>query len=432
MSSKKNHDLEKNLADEKQRFGIRKFSVGVASVLLGTSLMFGAGSQVAHADTNSDGNGSGDANSTDTSASDVHNRNAQATTNNYTTQSKVKAQENKTSNDKSSTGKDTTSATNSTEGNVASTREINNKKTESLKKKVDDSSLTTHENNQVQKDPSDKATATINNSAQDSKETTTLNLQSVQPVAKSALKEYKAVTPAKQVSAILNIYDYDDVDPQTPKAQNGNDVAFTYTGKFTDGLSIKDAIQAQIDADTQKQLAYKDQGTAIVPDKDGNPTEIGVSPVVSAPFSDNDLGGYYFRDKTIDTYQHDQQTQLVDAYNKWMDYKKAHFALAGYKLADQDEQAINLDDPIEDGKTYNIYVNHQISVVNVYHWTELKRTVEFKYYYKQNDKNDQAADSVTKNGYYNDGKFNQAQPKQFINATGKPVFSNLPKKIVIS
>ncbi|WP_367400696.1 YSIRK-type signal peptide-containing protein, partial [Lactobacillus intestinalis] len=30
MSSKKNHNLEKNLADEKQRFGIRKFSVGVA------------------------------------------------------------------------------------------------------------------------------------------------------------------------------------------------------------------------------------------------------------------------------------------------------------------------------------------------------------------------------------------------------------------
>lgn len=406
MSSKKNHDLEKNLADEKQRFGIRKFSVGVASVLLGTSLMFGAGSQVAHADTNSDGNGSGDANSTDTSASDVHNQNAQATTNNYTTQSKVKAQENKTSNDKSSTGdekatgetkiaqevgtskaddqtasKDTTSATNSTEGKVASTREIN-KKIESLEKKVDDSSLTTHENNQVQKDQSDKVTATINKSAQDSKETTTLNLQSAQPVAKSALKESKAVTPAKQVSAILNIYDYDDVDPQTPKAQNGNDVAFTYTGKFTDGLSIKDAIQAQIDADTQKQLAYKDQGTAIVPDKDGLPTEIGVSPVVSAPFNDNDLGGYFFRDKTTTTYQQNNQTQLVDAYNKWMDYKKAHFALAGYKLADQDEQAINLDDPIEDGKTYNIYVNHQISVVNVYHWTELKRTVEFKYYYK--------------------------------------------------
>ena len=255
-----------------------------------------------------------------------------------------------------------------------------------------------------------------------------MNLQSAQPVAKSALKESKAVTPAKQVSAILNIYDYDDVDPQTPKAQNGNDVAFTYTGKFTDGLSIKDAIQAQIDADTQKQLAYKDQGTAIVPDKDGNPTEIGVSPVVSAPFSDNDLGGYHFRDTTTHTYQQNQQTQLVDAYNKWLNYKEQNFALAGYKLADQDEQAINLDDPIEDGKTYNIYVNHQISVVNVYHWTELKRTVEFKYYYKQNDKNDQAADSVTKNGYYNDGKFNQEQPKQFINATGEPVFSNLPKK----
>ncbi|WP_297951451.1 MucBP domain-containing protein [uncultured Lactobacillus sp.] len=205
-------------------------------------------------------------------------------------------------------------------------------------------------------------------------------------------------------------------------------MAFTYNGTFTDGLSIKDAIQAQIDADTQKQLAYKDQGTAIIPDKDGLPTEIGVSPVISAPFSDNDLGGYFFRDKTTDTYRQNKQTQLVDAYNKWRNYKKAHFALAGYKLVDQDEQAINLDDPIEDGKTYNIYVNHQLSVVNVYHWTELKRTVEFKYYYKQDDKNAQAADSVTKNGYYNDGKYNQTQPEQFVNTAGKPVFSNLPKK----
>ena len=428
MTSKKNRNLTRNLADEKQRFGIRKFSVGVASVLLGTSLMFGANTQIAHADSENGG-----INSSTETTSEVQSKSENDAANTANVQNEAKATENKVETSNTENQSDKADAVdqskNSSEDQSTTKQEINNKKTELLEKKVDDSSLTTHENNQVQKDQSDKVTATINKSAQDSKETTTLNLQSAQPVAKSALKESKALTPAKQVSAILNIYDYDDVDPQTPKAQNGNDVAFTYTGKFTDGLSIKDAIQAQIDADTQKQLAYKDQGTAIVPDKDGNPTEIGVSPVVSAPFSDNDLGGYYFRDKTIDTYQHDQQTQLVDAYNKWMDYKKAHFALAGYKLADQDEQAaINLDDPIEDGKTYNIYVNHQISIVNVYHWTELKRTVEFKYYYKQNDKNDQAADSVTKNGYYNDGKFNQAQPKQFINATGEPVFSNLPKK----
>ncbi len=428
MTSKKNRNLTRNLADEKQRFGIRKFSVGVASVLLGTSLMFGANTQIAHADSENGG-----INSSTETTSEVQSKSENDAANTANVQNEAKATENKVETSNTENQSDKADAVdqskNSSEDQSTTKQEINNKKTELLEKKVDDSSLTTHENNQVQKDQSDKVTATINKSAQDSKETTTLNLQSAQPVAKSALKESKALTPAKQVSAILNIYDYDDVDPQTPKAQNGNDVAFTYTGKFTDGLSIKDAIQAQIDADTQKQLAYKDQGTAIVPDKDGNPTEIGVSPVVSAPFSDNDLGGYYFRDKTIDTYQHDQQTQLDDAYNKWMDYKKAHFALAGYKLADQDEQAaINLDDPIEDGKTYNIYVNHQISIVNVYHWTELKRTVEFKYYYKQNDKNDQAADSVTKNGYYNDGKFNQAQPKQFINATGEPVFSNLPKK----
>ena len=425
MSSKKNHNLEKNLADEKQRFGIRKFSVGVASVLLGTSLMFGTNTQIAHADSENGG-----VNSTTETTSEVQSKseNDAANTSNVKNEAKATENEVETSNteNQSANAGAVDQSKNSSEKQSALSQESNNKKTESLEKKADDSSLTIEKSTQLQNDQSDKATEDTKKN-EDSKDTT-LNLQSAQHVTKSALKESKAVTPAKQVSAILNIYDYGDIDPQTPNANQANDVAFTYNGTFTDGLSIKDAIQAQIDADTQKQLAYKDQGTAIIPDKDGLPTEIGVSPVISAPFSDNDLGGYFFRDKTTNRYRQNQQTQLVDAYNKWLDYKQAHFALAGYKLADQDEQAINLDDPIEDGKTYNIYVNHQLSVVNVYHWAELKRTVEFKYYYKQDDKNTQAADSVTKNGYYNDGKYNQTQPKQFINEMGEPVFSNLPKK----
>ncbi|WP_282805717.1 MucBP domain-containing protein [Lactobacillus isalae] len=397
MLSKRNQDLNKNLADEKQRFSIRKFNVGAASVLLGTSLMLGVSTQVAHADSNVNDNSIATIN-----ASNADNQDKQVTTSNHTAQDNVNFEANKTS---ESNVDDTQTSKDSTEDKIASTQE----------------------SNQVQKDQSNNVTATTNKSAQDSKETTTLNLQSAQPVVASALKESKVAEPTKQVTATLNIYDYDDTDLKTPDVNRGEGVAFTYTGKFTDGLSIRDAIQAQIDQDTQKQLAYKDQGTAIVPDKAGLPTEIGVSPVVYSSFSDNTLGGYHFRYETTPEYTKDLQTQLVDQYNKWLDYKKAHFALAGYKLADQDEQAINLDDPIEAGKTYNIYVNHQISVVNIYHWTELKRTVEFKYYYKQDDKNDQAADSVTKNGYYNDGKYNQAQPKQFINHTGEPVFSNLPK-----
>ncbi|MDE7055697.1 MAG: YSIRK-type signal peptide-containing protein, partial [Lactobacillus sp.] len=457
MSSKRNRNFEKNLADEKQRFGIRKFSVGVASVLLGTSLMFGTGSQVAHADSNVDGNG--DTDSTDTSASDVHEQNKQVTTNDYTTQSKVKDQEKGNAEDTKATPEtkanevETSKAEdqsaqeakvdqskNSSEDKSTSTQESNNKKTESLEKKADDSSLTTQESNQVQKDQSNNVTATTNKSAQVSKETTTLNLQSAQPVVASALKESKAAEPTKQVTATLNIYDYKANDPKTPNVNKGNGVAFTYTGKFTDGLSIKDAIQAQIDADTQKQLAYKDQGIAIVPDKDGLPTAIGVSPVIYGDFRDDDIGGYAFRDGLErpdgsyyfnDTYTKDKSAKLVDDYNKWFDYKKANFALAGYKLADQDEQAINLDDPIEDGKTYNIYVNHQRSVVNVYHWNELKRTVEFKYYYNQNDKNATAADSITKNGYYNDGKYNSTQTSltHLIDNSLVPQFSNLPSTV---
>ncbi|WP_225432287.1 YSIRK-type signal peptide-containing protein [Limosilactobacillus reuteri] len=364
MSKNNAQEYVRKMEPQRQRFGLRKLSVGVASVLLGTTFMVGG--TVAHADSTP----------APTVATSGESQNA----------------------------------------DQQAANEVNEKATAS------------------------ESVSTNTVSQNDSQSKSALGSQtsgSQQPVITNQLKESKAAEPIKQVTATINIYDYDDVDPQTPNAQNGNDVAFTYNGTFTDGLSIKDAIQAQIDADTQKQLAYKDQGTAIVPDKDGNPTEIGVSPVISAPFSDNEIGGYHSRDGHVKTdgshyfdavYTKDERDVLVDAYNKWMDYKKAHFALAGYKLADQDEQAINLDDPIEDGKTYNIYVNHQISVVNVYHWTELKRTVEFKYYYKQNDKNDQAADSVTKNGYYNDGKYNQAQPKQFINMMGEPVFSNLPKK----
>ncbi|MBB1110246.1 YSIRK-type signal peptide-containing protein [Limosilactobacillus sp. pH52_RY] len=395
MSKNNAQEYVRKMEPQRQRFGLRKLSVGVASVLLGTTFMVGG--TVAHADSNVNDNSIATIN-----ASDADNQDKQVTTSNHTAQDNVNFEANKTS---ESNVDDTQTSKDSTEDKIASTQE----------------------SNQVQKDQSNNVTATTNKSTQDSKETTTLNLQSAQPVVKSALKESKAAEPTKQVTATLNIYDYDDTDPQTPNVQKAADVAFTYTGKFTDGLSIRDAIQAQIDQDTQKQLAYKDQGTAIVPDKAGLPTEIGVSSVVYSSLSDNTLGGYHFRDELTPGYNKDLQTQLVDQYNKWLDYKKAHFALAGYKLADQDEQAINLDDPIEDGKTYNIYVNHQISVVNIYHWTELKRTVEFKYYYKQDDKNDQAADSVTKNGYYNAGKYNQAQPKQFINKMGEPVFSNLPK-----
>ena len=403
MSKNNAQEYVRKMEQQRQRFGLRKLSVGVASVLLGTTFMVG-GSTVAHADVNT-------SSLVDDSSANVINLNSIASGSTVTLKTANSNSDGDTVNSNSAAKSvNTVNSTTSEESQNVSQQAAN---------EVSEKAIASE---------SASANAVSQNDSQSKSALGSQTSGSQQSVITNQLKESKVVTPAKQVSAILNIYDYGDVDPQTPNANHANDVAFTYNGTFTDGLSIKDAIQAQIDADTQKQLSYKDQATAIVPDKDGNPTEIGVSPVVSAPFSDNDLGGYYFRDTTTNRYRQNQQTQLVDAYNKWLDYKKQNFALAGYKLADQDEQAINLDDPIEDGKTYNIYVNHQLSVVNVYHWTELKRTVEFKYYYKQDDKNAQAADSVTKNGYYNDGKYNQTQPEQFINTAGKPVFSNLPKK----
>lgn len=360
MSKNNAQEYVRKMEQQRQRFGLRKLSIGVASVLLGTTFMVG-GSTVAHADS--------------TPAPTV-----------------------------------TVSSTTSEESQSASQQAAN----EVHEKATTSESVSTNAANQ-----------------NDSQSKSALGSQtsgSQQPVITNQLKESKAAEPTKQVTATLNIYDYNANDPKRTDGSNqGEGVAFSYTGKFNEG-SIKDAIQAQIDADTQKQLAYKDQGTAIVPDKDGLPTEIGVSPVVYGDFTDTNIGGYNYRDVTTQTYTKDQQAKLVDDYNKWVAYKNAHFALAGYKLADEDEQAINLDDPIEDGKTYNIYVNHQISVVNVYHWTELKRTVEFKYYYNQNDKDATAADSITKNGYYNDGKYNKTQISLtgLINNQNNPQFSNLP------
>ena len=178
MTSKKNRNLTRNLADEKQRFGIRKFSIGVASVLLGTSLMFGTNTQIARADSENGG-----VNSTTETTSEIQP---------------------KSKNDAANTAKVDQSKT-SAEDKSTSSQEINNKKTESLEKKTDDSSLTTQESNQVQKDQSDNVTKNTNKHNQDSNETTTLNLQSAQPVAKFALKESKAAEPTKQVTATLKI-----------------------------------------------------------------------------------------------------------------------------------------------------------------------------------------------------------------------------------
>lgn len=92
MLSKRNQDLNKNLADEKQRFSIRKFNVGAASVLLGTSLMLGVSTQVAHADSNVNDNSIATIN-----ASDADNQDKQVTTSNHTAQDNVNFEANKTS-----------------------------------------------------------------------------------------------------------------------------------------------------------------------------------------------------------------------------------------------------------------------------------------------------------------------------------------------
>lgn len=184
MSKNNVQEYVRKMEPQRQRFGLRKLSVGVASVLLGTTFMVGG--TVAHA------------------------------------------------NMTSTTSTVATSSTTSDESQSASQQVANevNEKATTLE------SVSTNAANQ--------------NGSQSKSALGSQTSGSQQPVITNQLKESKTVTPAKQVSAILSIYDYDDIDPNTPDVNGGNGVAFTYTGKFTDGLSIKDAIQAQIDADTQK------------------------------------------------------------------------------------------------------------------------------------------------------------------------------------
>ena len=144
MTSKKNRNLTRNLADEKQRFGIRKFSVGVASVLLGTSLMFGANTQIVHADSENGGINS-----------EVQSKSENDAANTSNVKNEAKATENKVENsnteNQSAKAGAVDQSKNSSEDQSTTKQEINNKKIESLEKKVDDSSLTTHENNQFKK-----------------------------------------------------------------------------------------------------------------------------------------------------------------------------------------------------------------------------------------------------------------------------------------
>ncbi|WP_225432155.1 YSIRK-type signal peptide-containing protein [Limosilactobacillus reuteri] len=178
MSKNNAQEYVRKMEQQRQRFGLRKLSVGVASVLLGTTFMVGG--TVAHAN---------------------------------------------------STPTPTVAASSTTSDEPQSTDQ------------------------QAANEVNEKATTSDAANQNDSQSKSALGSQtngSQQPVITNQLKESKAAEPIKQVTATINIYDYDDVDPQTPNANHANDVAFTYNGTFTDGLSIKDAIQAQIDADTQK------------------------------------------------------------------------------------------------------------------------------------------------------------------------------------
>ncbi|GAA2860333.1 mucin-binding protein [Lactobacillus intestinalis] len=367
MSSKRNSDLEKNLADEKQRFGIRKFSVGVASVLLGTSLMFGAGSQIAHADTNSDGNGSGDANSTDTSASDVQRHNEQATSNNYTTQSEI----NKTSNDKSSTGDKKATP----ENKSTLTQEINNKKTESLEKKAPSVGSTTTDSKEESKTPLENKTdkskvekttppevksESHEDLTSDKKgtktqeiQTQTLKLASATPLSAKALTESKAQNQ-DTVTANVNLID-DDTNFGT------GDTITTKTYTLNSGATVTDLInQIKKDLDSVTEDYYG-------PD----------------PKLDSTAGGRpAYTPVATGTYKHapiatlDDKTRLFNLDPSTLKDKPT---LAGYTITTDNND--NLHAAITNNATYNINLIHRMSVLqDKYFYKAYTRQITYKMY----------------------------------------------------
>lgn len=411
-----NRDLNKELANQRQRFSIRKLTIGAASVLLGTTL-FWVNGEVAQAA--SENNPPIEQKQEQVSKEDKH-QTGQAEEKNAdkTVQGNVKA-ENKQQKapateqkeDNNSVGiekKDQTTYT---------TTEEKAKTTES----TDPAAAKKETSKSAEKEAETGKTAETKESQEQA--TNKLQTQNQKPVAPNAVKESKATTPADQVTATFHIYDagYGEID-----FNNGHMKelpAITITGKK--GSTVAELINQRIESDTQKQLQDTKYGYGYVVDSDGKEHLVGISPVVALSDKSFDIvkqqAGYtgtlneesnftgglkdgadqvLGKELANQTILQDMvekgvidKPSITEAYNKWLANKKKNYPLAGYKFDPNynyygsDFQAgTSGDTKVTNGGDYIITLKHNNMdfKVDKRFYIEVPRTVEFKYYYDKN------------------------------------------------
>ena len=425
-----NRDLNKELANQRQRFSIRKLTIGAASVLLGTTLFWTtAGVAQAASENNPPEPNQEEVQKKNNDQAPEEDTNQAEQTEQTRQQNNVKAaqiaaneKENRQPNalveqkkeDNNSVGIETHTTT---EGKAQTSESAdqaaaNKKKTNELAENKTGTNKPATGTNKPAK-------------AEESKEPATNNLQVTkqQPVAENAIKESKVVTPADQVTATFHIYDagYGDIDFNNGTMKELP--AITISGEA--GSTVADLINQRIKEDTEKQLADTTYGYGYITDKDGKEHLVGISPVVA--LSDKALNivkqqaGYtgtlnedvnftgglkdgadqvLGKELANQTILQDMvekgvidKPSITEAYNKWLANKKKNYPLAGYKFdpnynyySSGFQAGTSGDTKVTNGGDYIITLKHNNMdfKVDKRFYIEVPRTVEFKYYYDKN------------------------------------------------
>ncbi|MDY5603349.1 MAG: YSIRK-type signal peptide-containing protein, partial [Lactobacillus delbrueckii] len=168
MLSKNNRKLQERKLQEKQRFGFRKYSFGLASALIGVSFMLGTGStvsadtttpaeNVAAATTSNTDSGAGAADATKSEATDTKSTDAAASTTDAATETKTDTNAAEASN---TAAPSTTSETTETKSDSVTTNAAEASETKTSEANSEDkSSVTTNSNASADQSTSSASTA---------------------------------------------------------------------------------------------------------------------------------------------------------------------------------------------------------------------------------------------------------------------------------
>lgn len=288
------NNWKKDSANERQRFSIRKLTIGAASVLVGTTLFQVNGGVQVHADAADQQVVKND--DTDNSAQEVDATKATTAVNK---------------------GDETLEVASSSEENqdgvsvsIASNNQVANQDQQPPTQEIVNNSDVNAEANST---PQSQTSVETENA------TTELNtlITSANPATVN-LAESKAVAPAKeQVTATINIYD-DTSDPET------SDPAFSITWTGDKGTTIKQAVQERIDNDMK--------GYTISPAVDN---QSRISDIVNSTGQALIPNGSW----TVNGGQ--------EEYNKWLTDKNTNHKLAGYEIATDQAGDVDINTAIE-------------------------------------------------------------------------------------